>query len=100
MRVSSLLTVVVVVAVAGEASDAALALSFVDDAVVVRYLKEILSVTQALDPIVIRGLRRIGNADAKSALVDSAQSDHDERAALAQDALRHFGRGKVKRHDG
>jgi hypothetical protein len=69
--------------------DAAKALSEVADPVVVPYLRALLQKPGAEDMmIVMRGLTRVGTAEARAALEEAAQSANGEQAALARDALR------------
>ena len=58
-----------------QAIDSAVALSYVNDPIAVAYLRRALSAHKLVEPIVIVGLERIGNAEAVQALADGLRAD-------------------------
>jgi hypothetical protein len=68
--------------------DAANALSYVNDPAGVWWMEWVLQRTDSVDPILIRGLTRIGNAAAQALLTEVAAFPDPDRSRLADDALR------------
>jgi hypothetical protein len=68
--------------------DAANALSYVNDPAGVWWMEWVLQRTDSVDPILIRGLTRIGNAAAQAVLAEVAAFPDPDRSRLADDALR------------
>ncbi|HEX8175801.1 MAG TPA: hypothetical protein VF543_11840 [Pyrinomonadaceae bacterium] len=61
-----------------EAAEAALALSYVNDAVAIPFLEKALSSGKLVEPIVISGLERIDGQEAERVLVAAAEAGQDE----------------------
>jgi len=70
-----------------EVADAATALSYIKDPVVVPYLKTVLAADKRLNVIAIDGLRRVGTDDALEEIISAAQSQNHETAAYAKGVL-------------
>jgi hypothetical protein len=69
------------------ATDAALALSYVNDTIAVPYLISVLSSRRHLEPIIIQGLGRIGGPSSIDALIEVYRSNDVEMKGLAGVAL-------------
>jgi hypothetical protein len=69
-------------------SEAALALSYVKDAVAVPYLEKVLTSDKMVKPIIMKGLARIGNKESVQILIDVIKNNpNSEDALLARSAL-------------
>jgi hypothetical protein len=73
---------------AGDRIDAADALSYVHDPVGVSWMQWVLGRTDSVDPIMIRGLTRIGDTAAEAVLAELTASPDPERSRQADTALR------------
>lgn len=69
-------------------ANAALALSYVNDAVAVPYLGKVLSLDKMVKPIIMKGLSRIGNKESVQILIGFIKENpNSENALLAKSAL-------------
>ncbi|HEX4022750.1 MAG TPA: HEAT repeat domain-containing protein [Acidobacteriaceae bacterium] len=74
-----------------DAADAALALSYVDDPLAEPYLRSVLFKRSELEPVLLKGLGRIGDGRSVSSLAEAAASDDDEVKEWAIMALYDIG---------
>jgi HEAT repeat protein len=70
-----------------EAVEAATALSYIKDPVVVPYLKKVLEADKRLNVIALDGLRRVATDDALEEIIFAAQSQNHETAEYAKGLL-------------
>jgi hypothetical protein len=62
-------------------------LAQVNDPIGVRYMREVLTRTERVDPIILMGLFRIDSDEARAVLAEAAQSGSSERRAQAKGFL-------------
>jgi hypothetical protein len=80
----------------GERYAAARILSHMTDPVAIEYMRRVIERTDAVDHILIDGLKRIGTSDSAALLTQLAASHIDSRASWAQEALRSSRSGQIK----
>jgi hypothetical protein len=73
---------------AGQYLNAARLLAYVDDSVGIRYMRQVLAVTERVDPILLMGLANINSAEARAALAETALGGSPERVTQAGQILR------------
>ena len=67
---------------------AARLLTYVDDSVGIRYMRQVLARTERVDTIILQGLARINSAEARAALADTALGGSPDRVIEANEVLR------------